>query len=65
MAFGAAVAFIYGLLMVCHIVFGLFFALSIMCTARGGMLAMKAWLAARQPTLQPVAETALAAGGQR
>jgi hypothetical protein len=51
--------------MVCHIVFGLFFALSIMCTARGGMLAMKAWLAARQPTLQPVAETALAAGGQR
>jgi len=33
--FGAAVAFTYGLLMVSHIVFGLFFALTIVCTVRG------------------------------
>lgn len=33
--FGAAVAAVYGLLMVCHIVFGLFFALTIVCTLRG------------------------------
>ena len=33
--FGAAVAAAYGLLMVCHIVFGLFFALTIICVLRG------------------------------
>jgi enediyne biosynthesis protein E5 len=33
--FGGAVAATYGLLMVCHIVFGLFFALTIVCTVRG------------------------------
>ncbi len=35
-AFGAAVAAVYGLLMVFHIVFGLFFALTIVSTVRGG-----------------------------
>ena len=35
MLFGAAVAFTYSLLMVMHIVFGLFFALTIVCTLRG------------------------------
>lgn len=64
-AFGAAVGFTYGLLMVCHIVFGLFFALSIVCTARGGMLAMKAWLARPRPALEAAAEAALAAGARR
>jgi Na+-translocating ferredoxin:NAD+ oxidoreductase RnfD subunit len=34
LAFGAAVAATYGLLMVLHVVFGLFFALSIVCAAR-------------------------------
>ena len=40
--FGAAVAFTYGLLIVCHIVFGLFFALSIVCTLRGLVLRLQA-----------------------
>ena len=34
-AFGAAVAAVYGLLMLWHVVFGLFFALVIVCSARG------------------------------
>lgn len=34
-AFGAAVAATYGLLLVNHVVFGLFFALTIVCTLRG------------------------------
>jgi hypothetical protein len=33
--FGASIAAVYGLLMLCHIVFGLFFALTIVCTFRG------------------------------
>ena len=33
--FGASVAVAYGFLMVFHIVFGLFFALTIVCTLRG------------------------------
>jgi hypothetical protein len=37
-AFGAAVAATYGLLLVNHIVFGLFFALTIVCTLRGAGL---------------------------
>lgn len=39
-AFGAAVALVYGLLQVAHIVFGLFFALAIVCLARGAYLAV-------------------------
>ena len=39
--FGFSVAAVYGLLMVTHVVFGLFFALTIVCTLRGlGMYAM-------------------------
>jgi hypothetical protein len=34
-AFGLGVAAIYGLLMVGHVVFGLFFALTIVCAIRG------------------------------
>jgi hypothetical protein len=33
--FGASVAAVYGLLMVAHVVFGLFFALTVVCVARG------------------------------
>ncbi len=45
LAFGAAAAAAYGLLMVAHVVFGLFFALSAVCALRGlGLYA----LAARQ-----------------
>ena len=42
--FGASVAAVYGLLMVSHVVFGLFFALTIVCTIRGlGMYGMR-WI---------------------
>lgn len=45
--FGAGVAATYGLLMVSHIVFGLFFALTIVCTVRGLGLYARAWLVHR------------------
>jgi enediyne biosynthesis protein E5 len=51
--FGAAVGVAYGALMVAHVVFGLFFALSLVCVARG------AWVHAR------VAVAAAAAGRAR
>jgi hypothetical protein len=42
-AFGFSVAAVYGLLMMAHVVFGLFFALTIVCTVRGlWMFAMRA-----------------------
>jgi len=41
-AFGAAVALTYGALVSLHVVFGLFFALTIVCTARGLWLAVQA-----------------------
>lgn len=49
-AFGASVAIVYGLLMTGHIVFGLFFALTIVCTVRGLSLYALAWLAQRKRT---------------
>ncbi|NEQ76051.1 MAG: enediyne biosynthesis protein UnbU [Okeania sp. SIO2C9] len=42
--FGASVAAVYGLLMVCHIVFGLFFALTIVCTLRGLNFYTQTWI---------------------
>ncbi|HEX6747359.1 MAG TPA: hypothetical protein VF092_08655 [Longimicrobium sp.] len=45
-AFGAAVAAAYGVLMTAHVVFGLFFALSLVCAARGAW-AYASLLAAR------------------
>jgi Na+-translocating ferredoxin:NAD+ oxidoreductase RnfD subunit len=51
--FGAAVAFAYAMLMIGHVVFGLFFALTIVCTVRGMILQ---WQARQAPALvaQPV-----------
>lgn len=46
-AFGAGVAATYGLLLTFHIVFGLFFALTIVSTVRGGGLYAIAWAARR------------------
>lgn len=46
-AFGLSVALAYSLLMVFHIVFGLFFALTIVCTLRGIGLYVQAWARAR------------------
>lgn len=46
-AFGAGVAATYGLLLLMHIVFGLFFALAIVCTVRGLGLSVQAWATSR------------------
>jgi hypothetical protein len=46
--FGAAVAATYAVLLVAHVVFGLFFSLTIVCTARGAAFAIRTWLASRQ-----------------
>jgi hypothetical protein len=42
--FGFSVAAVYGLLMTTHIVFGLFFALTIVCTVRGAWMYVCRWL---------------------
>jgi enediyne polyketide synthase len=53
-AFGAAVALAYGALMASHVVFGLFFALSIVAVGRGAYLAaVAAWAAVREEKLLP------------
>lgn len=44
--FGASVALVYGLLVSVHIVFGLFFALTIVCALRGLVLVAPEWRAA-------------------
>lgn len=41
--FGGSIAAIYGLLVVCHIVFGFFFALTIVCALRGLNLYRQTW----------------------
>lgn len=46
-AFGAGVAAVYGLLLVGHIVFGLFFALTIVCALRAVHLYAVAWATSR------------------
>ena len=46
--FGASVATVYGLLMVSHIVFGLFFALTIVSTVRGAYLYARQWADRRE-----------------
>src|SRR5205807_3292998 len=42
-AFGGAVAAVYGILMFLHIAFGLFFSLAIICAARGLLLHIAAY----------------------
>lgn len=46
--FGFSVAAVYGLLMVGHIVFGLFFALTIVCTFRGLWMFACRWIKGRE-----------------
>lgn len=48
--FGASVAAVYGLLMVLHVVFGLFFALTIVCTVRAITCYASAWVTSRSRT---------------
>jgi hypothetical protein len=55
-AFGLAVAGAYSVLLACHVVFGLFFALTLVCVGRGALLYAEA-LAARRRAETP-AETA-------
>jgi Na+-translocating ferredoxin:NAD+ oxidoreductase RnfD subunit len=46
--FGLSVAAVYGLLMVAHVVFGLFFALTIVCTVRGLCMYARRWVKGRE-----------------
>jgi enediyne biosynthesis protein E5 len=46
-AFGLAVAAAYAFLLVTHVVFGLFFALTIVCALRGASLYARAWAGTR------------------
>ncbi|MFL6232734.1 MAG: RnfABCDGE type electron transport complex subunit D [Thermoanaerobaculia bacterium] len=52
--FGAAVAAAYGTLMAFHIVFGLFFGLSLVCAGRGVLLYAKAFAAQRAEARQRI-----------
>jgi hypothetical protein len=61
-AFGAAVAATYGLLMLAHIVFGLFFALTIVCVLRGFGIYLLALFAHKESASVSV-QTATAGGG--
>ncbi len=61
-AFGASVAATYGLLMLAHIVFGLFFALTIVCVLRGFGLYLLAAFAHKEPAHVSV-QAATAGGG--
>jgi predicted signal transduction protein with EAL and GGDEF domain len=57
-AFGVAVALTYGVLMILHVVFGLFFSLTIVCALRGIGLYVQAW--AKSPAEElALAESAL------
>ncbi len=47
-AFGFSVAAVYGLLMVTHVVFGLFFALTIVCGVRGAWIYATQWIRSRR-----------------
>ena len=47
--FGVSVAAVYGVLMVMHVVFGLFFALTLVCAFRGLCAYAMRWLKRREP----------------
>ncbi|HJQ69024.1 MAG TPA: RnfABCDGE type electron transport complex subunit D [Blastocatellia bacterium] len=62
--FGAAVAAAYGVLVTSHVVFGLFFALTLVCLVRGlGLYALRAFAARRERQSAKV-KTAVAAVGE-
>jgi Na+-translocating ferredoxin:NAD+ oxidoreductase RnfD subunit len=53
--FGIAIAAVYGLLLVNHVVYGLFIALAIVCALRGvGLYAWAAWQSTRSKEERPV-----------
>jgi hypothetical protein len=53
-AFGLSVAATYSVLVLSHVVFDLFFALTLVCIGRGAQLWVQSWLAHRSPAAQPV-----------
>lgn len=53
--FGLAVAGVYGVLVAVHVVFTIFFALTIVCVARGGCLWAAAWAEGRRRVPMPAA----------
>jgi hypothetical protein len=59
-AFGAGVATVYGLLVVGHAVFGLFFALTIVCLMRGALLHLRVLVTLPQPAPVFVGPTVVA-----
>lgn len=60
--FGTSIALVYMLLVLLHIVFALFYSLTIVCLIRGVYLACLYLLGHRQPANAPMAATANAAG---
>jgi len=63
--FGLSVAAVYGLLMVSHVVFGLFFALTIVCSVRGLGLWAHAFIAHEGHERVPMPAPAVAARPER
>jgi hypothetical protein len=61
-AFGAGVAAVYGVLLVAHIVFGLFLALTIVCSIRAIALYARAWVTSRNRTGQTTVQLPTVAG---
>jgi Na+-translocating ferredoxin:NAD+ oxidoreductase RnfD subunit len=61
--FGAAVAATYGTLMVLHIVFGLFFALSLVCTVRAVILTVKSCVFTPELESRQTAQAIAGSGG--
>ncbi len=57
--FGLSVAAVYGLLMVMHVVFGLFFALTIACAIRGLCMFAMRWVKGRDVVTAPAPAPAL------
>ncbi len=62
-AFGASVGAVYGLLLIMHIVFGIFFALLIVCTVRGLWLFAQSLATRQVPQTSPEVAGAVTAGG--
>jgi hypothetical protein len=54
LAFGAAVAAVYGLFMATHVVFGIFYSLSLVCLGRGVLLHARELVAERARLAMPV-----------
>ena len=62
--FGAGVAAVYGFLVVCHVVFGLFFALTIVCALRGVRLYADAFEARQHGRARPALQGSPAVTGE-